>query len=88
MKKIFFLMILSAFLLGQPALYAGEHGGSEHGGSEHGGKEHAGSHGMAGEMAAGHAKKDAATLKAAAEILRESYPELADELDEIAGAEL
>lgn len=79
MKRFIFALALILALFGASSfpLLAGEHGGKEHGGGEHDGAAHEGGHEMAGGRAA--------VLRQAAAILKADHPELASELEQIAG---
>ena len=69
-------LVLSLAMWSPSAVLAGEHGGKEHGGSEHSGAKMEGSHGMMADHAA--------TLNEAAGALKDSHPDLAKKLEDMA----
>ena len=81
MKKCAVLLGLIALLLGQPGVWAAEHGGK----TEPGAKEHGGTEATNPEVSATMESSDAEVLLEAAEALDLTRPDLADKLRAMAG---
>lgn len=75
-KLILMLPLMVSVMMWNGMVLAGEHGGKEHGGEEHAGAMMEGSHGMT--------EDHMATLKEAAEALKDSHPDLAKKLEDMA----
>lgn len=78
MKKMMIVlaMLVALFGVNHSGLLAGEHGGKEHGGEKHEGAMMEGSHGMT--------EDHMATLNEAASALKDSHPDLAKKLEDMA----